>query len=128
MQPFEFEKVVCEVLRYQVQQLLSKETMLMRNSELKAWIDQQARGMILELRTMAVAKHRKEEIDWVKYPSDWWEAFKERWFPKWMLRRWPVNYKRKVVQQNVYHCCPHMDIKVQSNHIEFLQQVERGQR
>ena len=24
------------------------------------------------------------------HPRDWWEAFKERWFPKWALRRWPV--------------------------------------
>ena len=29
----------------------------------------------------------------VKYPADWWQAFKERWFNKWMLERWPVRYK-----------------------------------
>uniref|UniRef100_A0A6M3L0X3 Uncharacterized protein n=1 Tax=viral metagenome TaxID=1070528 RepID=A0A6M3L0X3_9ZZZZ len=26
------------------------------------------------------------------YPSDWWQALKERWFPKWALRRWPVRH------------------------------------
>ena len=28
-----------------------------------------------------------------KWPKDWRQAFKERWFSKWMLKRWPVIYK-----------------------------------
>jgi hypothetical protein len=28
----------------------------------------------------------------VKVPLDWWQAFKERWFPLWALARWPVVY------------------------------------
>ena len=28
-----------------------------------------------------------------KAPSDWWEAVKERWFPAWALKRWPVCYR-----------------------------------
>lgn len=27
-----------------------------------------------------------------KHPKDWREAFKERWFSKWMLKKWPVQY------------------------------------
>lgn len=27
------------------------------------------------------------------YPADWWQAFKERWFPAWLLRRYPVKLK-----------------------------------
>ncbi len=23
-------------------------------------------------------------------PATWWDALKERWFPRWALRRWPV--------------------------------------
>lgn len=28
----------------------------------------------------------------IKYPRTWWSAFKERWFPLWLLRRFPVEY------------------------------------
>jgi len=28
----------------------------------------------------------------VRYPADWWQAFKERWFPDWALKRWPVRW------------------------------------
>ena len=30
----------------------------------------------------------------VKYPADWWQAFKEKYFTAWMLERWPVIYKK----------------------------------
>ena len=29
----------------------------------------------------------------IKFPKDWWEAFKERWFPKWLRRKYPVVYR-----------------------------------
>jgi hypothetical protein len=32
----------------------------------------------------------------VSFPRDWWQAVKERWAPRWALRRWPVVYTEKV--------------------------------
>lgn len=29
----------------------------------------------------------------IKYPINWIQAFKERWFPMWLLRKFPVKYK-----------------------------------
>lgn len=34
---------------------------------------------------------RFEERADVSYPSDWWQAFRERWLPAWWLRRHPVR-------------------------------------
>lgn len=31
-------------------------------------------------------------FDTVKYPKDWWQAFKERWFPAWLKLRYPIEY------------------------------------
>lgn len=28
-----------------------------------------------------------------KWPSTWWDAFKVRWFPNWLLRRYPPMYE-----------------------------------
>lgn len=30
------------------------------------------------------------------YPRDWWQAVKQRWFPFWILRRWPVEYTQII--------------------------------
>jgi hypothetical protein len=33
---------------------------------------------------------REAERD-VTYPATWWQHFKQRWFPAWLLRRYPVR-------------------------------------
>jgi len=32
-----------------------------------------------------------------QYPRDWWEAFKERWFPARLKLRWPVKYTKQDI-------------------------------
>lgn len=34
----------------------------------------------------------KLNVEYISYPQDWWEGFKERWFPTWLLERYPVKY------------------------------------
>ncbi len=29
----------------------------------------------------------------LRYPADWWQAFKDRWFPEWALKRWPIEWE-----------------------------------
>jgi len=45
-----------------------------------------------------------------KYPADWWQAFKERWFHGWLLRRFPVVYTHKEFQVKATY----PDLKVQN--------------
>lgn len=36
-------------------------------------------------------------------PKSWWEMFKVRWFPKWMLKRFPaVFYDHEVTVKTLY--------------------------
>jgi hypothetical protein len=34
-----------------------------------------------------------------KWPKDWRQSFKERWFPKWLLKRYPVIYERVTLKE-----------------------------
>ncbi len=45
----------------------------------------------------------KPEYKEVSYPADWWQAFKERWFPKWAKRRWPVEYEVRRITLHVLY-------------------------
>jgi hypothetical protein len=47
------------------------------------------RSMVLSLHTTILANPIKEILE--SYPSDWWEHFKQRWFPSWLIRRFPVR-------------------------------------
>ena len=48
-------------------------------------------GLFVDM-SAEIACYRGKQFVEVKYPLDWWQSFKERWFPKWVLRRWPVRY------------------------------------
>ena len=50
--------------------------------------------------TWKLATRRIAEYRW---PATWRDAFKERWFPEWAKRRWPVLY-REVDLQELYAC------------------------
>lgn len=43
------------------------------------------------------------EREAARYPSDWWQALKERWFPRWARQRWPVRYTIVKVRANVVY-------------------------
>lgn len=58
------------------------------------------------------------------WPANWWQAFRERWFPSWWLRRHPVRTVRHAVKiyktytrQSV---CPHISPKTTNDHFYFL--------
>ncbi len=37
----------------------------------------------------------------IRYPADWWQELKERWFPAWARRRWPVRYGEEMLNPNI---------------------------
>ena len=43
-----------------------------------------------------------------QWPRDWWQAFRERWLPKWWLAKHPVQYERIDFQRRFFEkVCPH---------------------
>jgi len=45
--------------------------------------------LLAELRAFVVVE---EQVPLrLEVPADWWEHFKQRWFPAWALARWPVR-------------------------------------
>ena len=51
--------------------------------------DDMLREMVYALRYEVLGVALDERV--VKYPADWWQAFRARWFPAWWLRRRPVR-------------------------------------
>ena len=39
----------------------------------------------------------------VTYPRDWWQYFKQRWFPVWLRKRYPVQYKSEKFEMGVLY-------------------------
>lgn len=47
-----------------------------------------------------------QEEELCKYPDSWWQAFKERYFPRWLLKRCPVRY----TEVWAYHKYPELEV------------------
>jgi len=58
-----------------------------------------------EIMVRAVFHVLGREIERVecRWPADWWQMFKERWFPAWAKARWPVKEEvRQLVARELY--------------------------
>lgn len=84
----------------------------------RAMVTDTHEGLLIELEGY-LAAIGEDEVE-VSRPIDWWEAFKERWFPRWALRRWPVM--RRVFKRKVYAAvCPHHFHEPVGRHLCWLE-------
>ncbi len=79
-----------ESIEFEIKQVYAQMAfdtdMALKNSNIKVFADYCG-------RTLASVMYKvltKEECI-AEYPADWWQAFKERFFPAWAKRRWPVK-------------------------------------
>lgn len=92
-----YSTVELEKLRIGLQEIISSE-LLGTELDLEEYL---AGHLLLKLRGYIWSETLDE---WkAEYPADWWQAFKERWFSGWVLKRWPVVYIRKHVKLKVLY-------------------------
>jgi hypothetical protein len=60
---------------------------------------------------------RLDTID-IAHPADWWQAFKDRWFPTWAKVRWPVRSKRLRYEVRAYY--PQVSIPQKEHLVRFV--------
>lgn len=120
----QLRRIVLEKLRISIEQAISLRDMnFARNhAEMSAQIDDFARALIIRLATYLLAGPEEVRVDVEeKWPADWWQAFRERWAPRWWLRRWPVRYKTLSIHRRLKtRVCPHANVKTDRDHLEWL--------
>lgn len=56
-----------------------------------------------------------------RWPLDWWQAFRARWFPVWWLRRHPVAYECYDYERTFYaKVCPHVAVDLKGTHFAWI--------
>lgn len=67
------------------------------------------------------------EVRWhARWPKDWWQAFRDRWFPKWWLKRHPVEYEVYEGSELVFKAvCPHLQTEEEGKHVRWLLEQQR---
>lgn len=63
-------------------------------------IDRDFEWLVLQLESEVMGRKAAERTwsDTAHWPRDWWQAFKLRFFPRWLLNRFPVKYDSRVLR------------------------------
>jgi hypothetical protein len=83
----DLEKIKFAVLAY-VSKELAEEFAIAPTAKITDHLNWFSEQIVLQIRQDVFGK--QVDIVEIRYPADWWQAFKERWFPKWLLKRYPV--------------------------------------
>jgi hypothetical protein len=71
------------------------------DSEVGVFEDFLADIFVVKMKALLWGELAKREE--ATYPADWWQAFKDRWFPAWAKRRWPVGYVTVVLDARILY-------------------------
>ena len=79
---FTAHEVVLERIRFGISKAISEEMAYeLINKQVQVLVDQIAKSIVAEIRWNIFGRKLPEKT--IRYPANWWEAFKKRWFPKW---------------------------------------------
>jgi hypothetical protein len=85
-----------------------------------------AECLLVQMSNYVVGMPREVIAVYRRYPRDWWEAFKERWFPRFLLRRYPVQYVVIDIYQPIYGpVCPHLEVPDEQMHLEWISEKRK---
>ena len=95
MEDYQYETVTLERMKLTALQYISRE--LVDHFAFPPKVDISAHDWMFDgvaIRIIQQVYGRTLEEVKAEYPADWWQAFKERWFPAWAKKRWPVEWVR----------------------------------
>ena len=81
-------EVILERLRFRMGESITKE-MLSSNVTVEFLENHFTDSIIFNWRAAIAGQGLRT----IQYPKDWWQSFKERWFPKRFKKWWPIEYK-----------------------------------
>lgn len=90
----DIQEIALDVERYAMQHGISP--VALQNAKVETDVMKGAIEMLMIRVLMDVATHNLAENK-VEYPANWWQHFKERFFPNWALEKWPVLYKTESI-------------------------------
>ena len=122
MEQVEFEKVYL-YCQSRITEIMTDYPGLSQNAKFDM-IRYEAEQLILTMKTWCATGRIPDyaETEIVEWPDGVWQAFKEKFMPKWFVRRYPVRHASKtiVTERNFYFVCPHIRVPDDRTHIKFM--------
>lgn len=102
------ESIELKAIPFKIWRTLDVRTIAaLRQFQVREYMDNTFNVMVYELDGV-IAGRVNQEVE-VKYPKNWWQAVKERFFPKVLIKRYPVEYQ--VYKLTATECYPEIQLK-----------------
>ena len=88
MDNIKFREVVLQRARLFRANVFDRDIIQFANLEIEPFVDEMLNASVIRMSAVLL----KESLHDAKYPSDWWQAVKDRWLPKHVKRLFPVKY------------------------------------
>lgn len=128
------EQFTAEVQRFRTAAMVDLEC-LREFGDVELHVHRTAYGLGQQMQLSMEAKALKREFERTRptqtavtsyraFPADWWQHFKEKFFPVWLKRWLPVQWEQVAITKSYttnnleVHVCPHL--KCERGHLEFL--------
>ena len=107
------------------------DALFVKDMSWQMYMDEMRGEMVVEMskRLFGQETFSENSSSFVQVPADWWQALRERWAPKWWLRRYPVVTREIDTVRTVkwFKVCPEMDGRTaQNDRIQFFIQDDFG--
>lgn len=98
------EAKLLKILTLQIQAVMvnariSPQSLQMANFDFTAMV---INNQYLTVETKLIARMAGQKVQTYKHPKTWRDAFKERWFPAFLKKRYPIEY----VKLETWECYP----------------------
>jgi hypothetical protein len=91
-----YHEVKLEKIRYAYQEYFSMSLL-----DVESWIDKIDGGYLLMVRGHVWGEHLETKT--IEYPADWFQAFKQRFFPRWLIKYFPINMNVIRIEADVLY-------------------------
>lgn len=103
-------KIVLErMMSYSISRLPADRCFVGLEPDITQRIEYATDDLVLQMRSYVWAQEIQHDTSQatveleVEVPADWWQHFKERWFPAWARKRWPVATRTIRKTETVTH-------------------------
>lgn len=99
-----FETITLQRIRFAMDHRLHGETL--RPDHFEQTVHEFAHEVVIRTNFIVFGQQGPDEtISFeIRYPATWWQHFRQRWFPQWIIRHWPLKFKveSQTVQLSKY--------------------------
>ena len=100
--------IVLERMKIVCLQRMSEECVGLMNvsCDVSSHADFMTDDILLRIKGHIMAEKVQDIRKTIQWPATWWDAVKERFFPRWLLRRYPVMHYIEHVELVAYATLP----------------------